>query len=213
MRNNKKLFSLITLMLFMVMVISGCSSKPAPAPTADAPKKIEIKYGSNEQNNMASGMASIWASKEIMAKSNGKINVSYHGQGTIGGDADLIQQVMAGNIQIGAFSIGAFSQYTPLLDPMQLHFLISHYEEEIAPLNSLECKDIVAKGAKKIVLTSSVAAIQHGNEGKVCGPEDWSVEEKCGAYQKSKVKAEKAAWKFWEENKGKFETLKDPYSG
>ncbi|MDX9872318.1 MAG: TRAP transporter substrate-binding protein [Clostridia bacterium] len=147
MRKSKKLVALVTLVLFMAVLLAGCSGKkePAPATPDPAPAKIEITYGSNEQNNMASGLASQWVAKEITERSGGRLNVSYHGQGTIGGDQDLIQQVMAGQIQIAAFSIGMFSSYTPLLEAMQLPFLISDYEEEWAALNSDEWKALTKK--------------------------------------------------------------------
>lgn len=143
---NKKVFSIIALMLIMVLAFAGCSKPAEPEkPAQEAPKPIEITYGSNEQNNMASGLTSQWVAQEIEKRSNGRFKVSYHGQGTIGGDQDLIQQVMAGQIQIAAFSIGMFSSYTPLLEAMQLPFLISDYEEEWAALNSPEWKALVAK--------------------------------------------------------------------
>jgi tripartite ATP-independent transporter DctP family solute receptor len=76
---------------------------------------------------------------------SGKVKVSYHGQSTIGNDADLTQQVMAGQIQIAGVSIGALSQYTPLLETVQLPFLLSSYDEEEDALNSAEFKALVAK--------------------------------------------------------------------
>eukprot|EP00298_Acanthocystis_sp_HF-20_P001957 c12442_g1_i1.p1 GENE.c12442_g1_i1~~c12442_g1_i1.p1 ORF type:complete len:353 (-),score=141.87 c12442_g1_i1:90-1148(-) len=53
-------------------------------------------------------------------------------------------------------------------------------------------------GIKRVVLTSSVAAIYHGHEelGRPFNEEDWSVEAKCDPYSKSKLLAEKAAWEF-----------------
>lgn len=143
---NKKLFSIIALVLITVLAFAGCSKPAEPEkPGSEEPKTIEITYGSNEMDNMASGLTSQWVAKQIEERSGGRMKVSYHGQGTIGGDQDLIQQVMAGQIQIAAFSIGMFSSYTPLLDVMQLPFLISDYEEEWAALNSPEWKAIVAK--------------------------------------------------------------------
>ncbi len=50
---------------------------------------------------------------------------------------------------------------------------------------------------KKIVLTSSMAAIAYGHNKQLCTPEDWTDTTKnVGAYVKSKTIAEKAAWDF-----------------
>ena len=68
-------------------------------------------------------------------------------------------------------------------------------------------KAAVEKGAKKVVITSSVASILAGNESKVSGPDDWSDETKCIPYQKSKLRAEKAAWDFWSHNKDKIDVV------
>jgi len=65
-------------------------------------------------------------------------------------------------------------------------------------------KACVEKGVKKIIVTSSVAAMYCGNLGTIT-EDDWSIEEKCPAYQKSKLRAERAAWDFWRQNNGKFE--------
>ena len=52
-------------------------------------------------------------------------------------------------------------------------------------------------GIKKVVLTSSVAAIAYGHEKSICGPSDWSdINQNIGAYTKSKTIAERAAWNF-----------------
>ena len=58
-----------------------------------------------------------------------------------------------------------------------------------------------AKRAKvrRVVLTSSIAAIMAGNGSGKFGPEIWSnLNAKIGAYQKSKTLAEQAAWKLVE---------------
>jgi dihydroflavonol-4-reductase len=53
---------------------------------------------------------------------------------------------------------------------------------------------------KRVVVTSSVAAVAYGHgdsiQGRTLTEEDWSVPEKCEAYQKSKTLAERAAWDF-----------------
>jgi len=61
------------------------------------------------------------------------------------------------------------------------------------------------KKVKKIVITSSCLAITIGNSDKVSTEETWSNEEECPAYPKSKVRAERAAWDFFNKNKDKIE--------
>ena len=62
-------------------------------------------------------------------------------------------------------------------------------------LNVLKaCKEV--GGIKRVVLTSSVAAIWVGNLGKVLDEESWSDLKKATPYEYSKTAAEKAAWDF-----------------
>ena len=50
---------------------------------------------------------------------------------------------------------------------------------------------------KKVVLTSSMAAIAYGHNKSICNPGDWTdITKDVGAYIKSKTIAEKAAWDF-----------------
>ena len=52
---------------------------------------------------------------------------------------------------------------------------------------------------KRVVLTSSIAAVSNGfnaDTGRTYTEEDWSSEDRCGPYEKSKLLAEKAAWDF-----------------
>ena len=69
---------------------------------------------------------------------------------------------------------------------------------------------------KRVVVTSSVAAVSCGLSGNPGYPDDyvyteddWSVEDACGPYEKSKLKAERAAWAFVEklEKDKKFELV------
>lgn len=56
------------------------------------------------------------------------------------------------------------------------------------------CKD---NGIISVVVTSSMGAITYGNWGRPVDESDWSKPEACGAYEKSKLMAELAAWDFW----------------
>lgn len=140
--NKRRIFSTIALALALTVFTAGCS-KENGASAGD--EKIKITFGSTEQANMAPGMAAQWAVDEILERSEGKIEISYHPQGTLGTDADLTQQVLSGNIPLAGVSIGALSQYTPLLETVQLPFLLSSYEEEKTAFESDEFKALVSK--------------------------------------------------------------------
>ena len=60
-------------------------------------------------------------------------------------------------------------------------------------------------GVKRVVITSSVGAISCGNEDRILNESDWSIESASELYTKSKLKSEKAAWEFYEKNKGKIQ--------
>ncbi len=56
-------------------------------------------------------------------------------------------------------------------------------------------------GVKRVVLTSSMAAIAYGHgdaQGRTFTEADWSDPDRCEPYQKSKTLAERAAWSFIE---------------
>jgi len=64
----------------------------------------------------------------------------------------------------------------------------------------------VANGVKKVVYTSSSSAIAFEKNPKLLTEEDWQAEEGLTSiYAKSKIRAEKAVWDFYEKNKGKIE--------
>ncbi|XP_065064206.1 uncharacterized protein LOC135690549 [Rhopilema esculentum] len=88
-----------------------------------------------------------------------------------------------------------------------------HEDELIKPavdgtLNVLKaCKEV--GGVRRVVLTSSIAAIYIGNLKKELDEGDWSDVTQAGAYSKSKCLAEKAAWDFVKElpDESKFELV------
>lgn len=61
-------------------------------------------------------------------------------------------------------------------------------------------------GVKRVVVTSSFAAVGYGpQEKEVYTEEDWSPEEGLPAYHKSKILAERAAWDFMQKEGGELE--------
>ncbi|KAG8876481.1 methylglyoxal reductase (NADPH-dependent) gre2 [Tulasnella sp. 331] len=119
---------------------------------------------------------------------------------------------------------GAFDQAVIGVDAVQhmaspFHFKADDPQELIGPAVSgtigvLESIKKNAPGVKRVVITSSIASIIHDKSSEIFDETDWNVtspnevEQKGkGAsaihkYRASKVLAERAAWKFLEDNKG-----------
>jgi len=71
-------------------------------------------------------------------------------------------------------------------------------------LNVLEAS--LANGVKKVVVTSTGATVSLEKGTRPFTEEDWQAEnDSMSFYGKSKIRAEKAAWDFYEKNKGKIE--------
>jgi dihydroflavonol-4-reductase len=51
-------------------------------------------------------------------------------------------------------------------------------------------------GVARVVLTSSTVAVTSSMETGVGGPDDWADPDQVGSYAKSKILAERAAWRF-----------------
>ena len=67
---------------------------------------------------------------------------------------------------------------------------------------------------KKVVLTSSMAAIAYGHNKKLCKAADWTdLSKEVGAYIKSKTLAEQAAWDFINKNNENSFTLTTIHPG
>ena len=158
----KKVFSLIlvtTMILTMLTACGGKSSAPASSDAASdvvSDEVITIVYATPEASGMPTDAMSQWVAKEITERSNGHIVVELHGAGTLGGDTELVSQVMEGTIPLVGLSISALSQYTNLYECTQLPFLLSDYEKEKAALGRQINGIDDLKGLKLRIMTSNV---------------------------------------------------------
>ena len=73
---------------------------------------------------------------------NTDIEFSYFGSRQLGDDAEIVQQVMAGTIQMGGTAASALSTYTDLLDAFTVPFLLDTYEKEREAMVSEEAQAI-----------------------------------------------------------------------
>lgn len=138
---KKKLALLLAVVLIFTFAFTGCGGSDAPAAddggdaTVEAAKIVWANYGSSK---MPIAKADLEAIKYM--EESGLFEVDYQPDGVLGGEADMIQQVMDGTIQATILSSSTFSSFSPLLDCIQLPFLIGDYETEREALESPEAQ-------------------------------------------------------------------------
>jgi len=116
-------------------------------------------------------------------------------------EADLVDRASWSKAVEGCEYIFHIASPIPPYVPTDENELIKPAVE--GTVNVLEAA--VEKKAKKVVVTSSCLTIFVGNGGRVLTEADWSKEEYMHGYPKSKLKAERAAWDFYEKNKSKIQ--------
>lgn len=129
MKNSlKKLIALCLTLCMALCLLAGCGDSNTPNQNENTDNDVLIvKWASQNNPVMASGKTSLFTVDEISRLSDGKIKVDYYDNGKLGYDAELIQQVLDGTIPIVTVGVGIFSQYTDILEAIQLPFLITDY--------------------------------------------------------------------------------------
>ena len=142
---KKKLSLWLAVTLSASLLLSACGgggggssddpdSGSGNAPTAENP--ATIIWGNYGSSAMPPYFADVDAIEYIEEKSGGALKYQYSPDGVLGGEADMIQQVMDGTIQAVTVSTSTFNPYTTLTEVFQLPFLIGDYETEYKALTS-----------------------------------------------------------------------------
>ena len=145
----KKIIATILLAAFMSMCLAGCgagssapaqTAAPAQATPAQSSSVGDIKMATGGQDTLPSYATVLDVLNDLRA--NDGIDVKYFGARQLGEDAEILQQVMAGTIQMGGGSAAIFSNYTDLFNGIQIPFLITDYETERIAIQSDEAQAI-----------------------------------------------------------------------
>ncbi len=133
---KKTLALVLAIVLTCSLCLTGCgSSATTTDDEASAVSVVWANYGSSKMPIAKADEKAI----EYMEES-GLFTVDYQPDGVLGGEADMIQQIMDGTIQATILSASTFSSYSSLLDCIQLPFLIGDYETEREALESPEAQ-------------------------------------------------------------------------
>ena len=80
----------------------------------------------------------------VEERTNGRIKIEFFHSLALGEDAAIFEQIISGTIEFGGLGTAAYGKYTPLLNVLQLPFLLNTYEKEFSIAQSKELQDIFA---------------------------------------------------------------------
>jgi len=145
---KKKLSLLLAGALSLSMLLSACgggtTNTPAPAtsePAASTPAEsqpaaqpagdpVKITFASYGSSSMPPAMGHYDSIEYIKETSGGNIEIDFIPDGVLGGESDVMQQIMDGTIQATECSASSLNLFTTLSECFQLPFLITDYETE-----------------------------------------------------------------------------------
>lgn len=147
----KRCLMILLSAILSISMMTGCSTKdisgttPGENPSDNAKEPITIIMGSMGNPDTKTGQAGVYFAQQIEERSNGEIIIDLHDRSTLGYDAELIQQAVDGTLPCVLISMSIIGRYCPLIDVIQLPFLITSYEQERKAFQSDEFKAIADK--------------------------------------------------------------------
>jgi len=104
---------------------------------------ITLKLGHATQTAHPYHLAAAKFAELVSSKSGGRLEIKIYPARMLGDDTELAEQVMSGTIDMGVIAGSIFSKYTPLLDTMQLPFLLNSYDKEFKAMKTDEMEEIL----------------------------------------------------------------------
>jgi len=157
-----------TVRKFSVM-LAACAMLMLVAQTAMATKTIKMHHlNKNGAFDNPSGAAAVVFKNLVEAGTNGEVKVQIFPSGQLGKDADVVQQVKSGIIQLGVHSVGGVASVYPMISVLDIPFafpnIAATYEVLDGPFGQKLGADIEAKtGIKALGFSDSGGFFQFTN--------------------------------------------------
>lgn len=142
----RKIWVTMISILLVISLLAGCSSggsTPAPSEEGAAGEQIVLRLGHATQTTHPFHLGADKFAQLVAERSNDRIKIEIFPARQLGDDRELLEQVMGNTVDMAVVSSPLFNSYTPLLDTLQLPFLLNSYEKELKAITSNEMKDIL----------------------------------------------------------------------
>jgi tripartite ATP-independent transporter DctP family solute receptor len=150
-------------------ILAGAALVLMLAGPAMAGKVIKLHHlNKNGAFDNPSGAAVVVFKNLVEAGTNGEITVEIFPNGQLGKDAEVVQQVKSGIIQLGVHSVGAVGSVYPMISVLDIPFAFPNIAATYAvldgPFGQKMCEDIYAKtGLKALGFSDSGGFFQFTN--------------------------------------------------
>lgn len=147
----KTFVSNLVVLLILMMVLGGCSSKtntPAPneAPKStpeDTSKNIVIRIAYVSPDGFPYDLGAKKFKDDIEKETNGKVSVQLFGGGQLGGERDTIEALQAGTLEAVFVANAPLAAWTKKVMVWDMPFVFRDYDHAVKAINSDIEKDIV----------------------------------------------------------------------
>lgn len=140
----KKFLSILTILTLVLTIFSGCGGGVVSSPEGDEGEPYILKLGHVTQVSHPFHIAAEEFANLVAEKSDGRVTVEIYPARALGDDRELLEQVMNGTLDMAVVSGPVFSAYTPVIDTLQMPFMLNTYEKELAAVQSPEMAELLA---------------------------------------------------------------------
>ena len=128
----------------MALVLTGMMAVSALAVTAAA-DPVVWKFATNTLEETETAKVYLEMSDKVYEATNGEVKIEPYFGAALGAEADVIQNVQTGNIQMGHFSFAMLANFEPAWNVLDLPFIFDSREHFARYVATEECQALMAK--------------------------------------------------------------------
>src|SRR5690625_1952735 len=138
-----KRLSLVAALFTLIILLVGCGKGDTTEGTDNSGESssgdnVELRLGHVTQESHPFHIGAQHFADLVEEKTNGEVTIKIFPSRQLGDDRELLEQIINGSLDMGVISSPLFGGYTPILDSLQLPFLINSYELEREAITSSE---------------------------------------------------------------------------
>ena len=127
------------------LVLTGIVTISATAVGAFAADPVTWKFATNTLEETETAKVYLEMADKVKEATNGEVTIEPYFGGALGAEADVIQNVQTGNIQMGHFSFAMLANFEPAWNVLDLPFIFDSREHFARYVETPECQELMAK--------------------------------------------------------------------